>query len=102
MHVAEQLLAQTGLGQPALAEREPASPAREHADDHSRQRDQAGPEPQRLLADDTVVDGLAREARHGHLAGAPQQTHHHAGDQASPLPARRRRNSGQPDAIGPV
>jgi len=51
--------------------------------------DETGPEPQRLPADDPAVDSFAGEAWHRHLAGAPEQTDHHARQQASALLAQQ-------------
>ena len=44
--VREQLLAQSGLGHPALAKGEQAPPSREDSSDHCGSGDEAGPEPQ--------------------------------------------------------
>ncbi|TPW16400.1 MAG: hypothetical protein FD127_143 [Acidimicrobiaceae bacterium] len=94
LDVLEQLLAQQGLGVATLAEREPAAPAGERTRDQRGRGDHSRPEPQRLVAEHPPVNGDAGESGYRHLAGAPQQTHDHTGNEAPPLLAEHTTQQG--------
>ena len=98
--VREELLAQLGLGEPALAEREPPTPGSEDAGDHGHGADEQRPEPQRAGTEDGPVDGEAGQLGNRHLARTPQQTDDDSGDQPCALLAQHGAQESPPTGAG--
>ena len=88
--VAEQLLAQPGLGPSRLAEGVEATERGERTGEHAGDGDEADPEPQLLALGDAAVDAEADEDRHRDLAEHPQQPDQRPDDQVATLGAQCR------------
>ena len=87
--VAEQLLAQAGLGPARFPEGVEAAERRQCTGQHAGDGHEADPEPQVVVVGDAAVDPEAHEDRHGDLADHPEHPDRRADDQVATLGAQR-------------